>query len=494
MGPGISNASIRRRTAIALWAMIVVMLSGEAAHAVDVPFRIESGALTFIGTGHLENGRFSGQAQAESRSISVTGSIFEEELTIQVAGNICPPGPGAQGDNGLVSGAAHPATGKLTVSLQPNCGNVTKTATAYFDLPAASSEPSANGSPPPTPAAPAAAQPAAPVVEPLDASFVAIKPAKLRSQPEVTAPRIKAFAVGEKVHVVGKVRGGSWYLVGEAGKPAGYVVADQLVPEADYHPAVVASAAASPAPPPPDPMAAIDFGHYVALVIGNDSYRDGLPPLRTAAQDARAVADTLQKAYGFKVTMLIDATRSQIIGALAKLRQSLGDSDNLLIYYAGHGSYDEAADQGYWLPVDAMPGDPSNWVSNTDITNMLRAIAARHVLVVADSCYSGALTRGSDAGIRDADYIQRMVEKKARTVMTSGGLEPVVDSGGGGGHSVFAAAFIAALDESKGVIDAQDLFVKVREPVVLASRQTPVYSNLRFAGHDGGDFIFVRRP
>src|SRR5262249_55537551 len=127
-----------------------------------------------------------------------------------------------------------------------------------------------------------------------------------------------------------------------------------------------------------------------------------------------------------------------------------------------------------------------------DLTNMLKAMQARHVMVVADSCYSGTLTRDANVGIKDSDYIQRMVQKKARTVMTSGGLEPVADSGGSG-HSVVAAAFISALQPNGGVMDAQAFFSKVREPVVLAAPQTPEYSNLRFAGHEGGDFVFVRK-
>jgi len=218
-----------------------------------------------------------------------------------------------------------------------------------------------------------------------------------------------------------------------------------------------------------------------------------MPGLKAAAGDAQAVAQTLKSVYGFEVILLVNATRNQIIGALAELRQTLTLDDNLLIYYAGHGSYDQAADQGYWLPVDAMQDDPSNWVSNTDITNMLKAIQARHVMVVADSCYSGTLTREASVAIKDADYIQRMVQKKVRTVMTSGGLEPVADSGGSG-HSVFASAFIAALQQNSGVMDAQSFFTKIREPVVLAAPQTPEYSNLRFAGHEGGDFVFVRKP
>jgi uncharacterized caspase-like protein len=193
------------------------------------------------------------------------------------------------------------------------------------------------------------------------------------------------------------------------------------------------------------------------------------------------------------VTLLVDATRAQIFSALTKLRLSLTWDDNLLIYYAGHGSFDQAGDQGYWLPVDAVPQDPTNWVSNSDITTMLKAIPARHVMVVADSCYSGSLTREAEVDIRDANYLGRIVQKRARTVLTSGGLEPVADAGSGG-HSIFAAAFLAALQENTGIMDAETFFEKVRKPVVLAAQQTPEYSNLRSAGHDGGDFIFVRKP
>jgi uncharacterized protein YgiM (DUF1202 family) len=359
--------------------------------------------------------------------------------------------------------------------------------------------------------APAAAVPAPaaglPPMDIIDQTYVAVNPAKVREKPDPFSKRIKTIDAGQPVNVAGRLKGQDWYLVSENDQPLGYVAVDQLVPESQYRsaaapaaPAAPAAAVASaqpapaPAPPPaiPPALANIDFGQYVALVIGNDNYANGLPSLKTAGDDAWAVAETLKNDYGFRVTVIVDATRSQIIGALARLRETLTWDDNLLIYYAGHGSYDQGSDQGYWLPVDAVPDDPTNWVSNTDITNMLKAIQARHVMVVADSCYSGTLTRDANVAIKDSDYIQRMVQKKARTVMTSGGLEPVADSGGSG-HSVFAAAFIAALQQNNGVMDAQSFFAKVREPVVLAAPQTPEYSNLRFAGHEGGDFVFVRK-
>ncbi|MGH7320610.1 MAG: caspase family protein [Candidatus Rokuibacteriota bacterium] len=268
---------------------------------------------------------------------------------------------------------------------------------------------------------------------------------------------------------------------------------DPTTGEAPASKTATPSVAAAPAPRRP----AIDFGRYHALVIGNNTYQH-LRPLETAVSDATAIANLLETEYGYTVTLQLNATREDMVVALDKLRATLTHRDNLLIYYAGHGVLDRDAGRGYWLPVTARPDTRAQWLSNTEITDTLKAMTAKHVLVVADSCYSGALFRDAERGItlttgieRDA-YLARLAEKRARTVLSSGGLEPVLDSGGGQ-HSVFAKALLAALRENRDVLDGQGVFAKIRRPVVLNSPQTPEYSDIRFAGHDGGDFLFVRR-
>ena len=243
------------------------------------------------------------------------------------------------------------------------------------------------------------------------------------------------------------------------------------------------------------PFADINFGTYHAIIICNNDYA-GMPKLKSAVNDAQAVAQALKQDYGFTVDLLINAARSDIINALAAARKTLKANDNLLIYYAGHGVLDTYAEEGYWLPVDAEPDSPANWVSNSDITNMLRAIRAKHVMVVADSCYSGTLVRAINAKIDTAKerkaWLKKMVKKRTRTALVSGGLEPVIDSGGGG-HSVFAKAFLDALRANEDVLEAEKLFSLIKRPVALESGQTPEYSDVRRAGHDGGDFMFVRK-
>ncbi len=118
------------------------------------------------------------------------------------------------------------------------------------------------------------------------------------------------------------------------------------------------------------------------------------------------------------------------------------------------------------------------------------ATAHGRVRIVGIARDNGHLAR-VEVGGRHVD-IERIAEKRARVVLSSGGLEPVADSGGGK-HSVFAAQFLKALHNNEDVLDGTQLFEKVRQTVVLNADQTPEYSDIRRAGHEGDDFLFVRK-
>lgn len=244
------------------------------------------------------------------------------------------------------------------------------------------------------------------------------------------------------------------------------------------------------------------FGRYHALVIGNDHYQHW-PQLMNAVSDAGAIANVLKDRYGFQVTFLKDATRAQIMKALNQYRKVLTEKDNLLIYYAGHGHLEQGIDRGYWIPVDAEVHDNSEWILLPGVTDMLQLISAKHVMVVADSCFGGKLTRTSLAQLKpglteDArmDLLKTLAQKRVRTAMTSGGVKPVLDAGGSG-HSVFAEAFLGVLEENGTVLEAERLFWAVRTRVVSTSQklnaeQIPTYDPIHMAGHESlGDFIFV---
>jgi len=234
-------------------------------------------------------------------------------------------------------------------------------------------------------------------------------------------------------------------------------------------------------------------GPYYALVIGNNDYAI-LGKLQTAVNDATAVAQLLESRYGFRTKLLRNATRSEILTAVAEYRLTLTETSNLLVYYAGHGYNDKAAGEAYWLPVDAQSNNNQNWISADDITRSVKAIASLHVLIISDSCYSGDLTRAGfniNLGERNA-FLAKMLKSKSRTLMSSGGDEPVSD-GGAGGHSVFAGALLQNLQQMEDAqFTAASLFERVQQQVGGRSNQVPQYELIRDSGHMWGDFVFSR--
>ncbi len=248
------------------------------------------------------------------------------------------------------------------------------------------------------------------------------------------------------------------------------------------------------------------FGNYHALIIGNTKY-EHLQNLETPIKDAEAIAEVLRSKYDFKTEVLKNAKRAAILEALYKLRKKLTGDDNLLIYYAGHGQLVKEIDihgRGYWIPCDGENDNSTNWISTFDITDRLSRMKARHILVVSDSCYSGAFITKSivDTDLLESEKARRhlikiLVKKQSRHILSSGDLQPVLD-GGGSGHSVFAKAVLDALrNNDEEVLEGFRLHKHVQAGVAFAAsnkmiEQIPQYAPLMYSDHERGKFFFVQ--
>ncbi len=237
----------------------------------------------------------------------------------------------------------------------------------------------------------------------------------------------------------------------------------------------------------------------VALIIGVTNYSH-FPSLETAASDARELAELLAEKYGFETRVLSDPSTLAILLELKTLAESREPEDELLIYYAGHGKLDTENRKGSWIPADAETDDDGKWIANEVISDYLDLIPASHILVVSDSCYSGTMTRSGLAQSPAADHPGRsrmIAGKKSRTVLTSGGLQPVLDSGGGE-HSIFARALLTVLKLNDEPLSGVALHREVAARVTWAAsalgvEQVPFYAPIRFSGHETGDFVLTPR-
>jgi len=243
----------------------------------------------------------------------------------------------------------------------------------------------------------------------------------------------------------------------------------------------------------PGPL--LSVGDYYALIIGVNDYQDArIIDLDKPIADAKLLKSALVDNYTFdpeKVMMLENATRREIIDALDNLRETVQEGiDNVLIFYAGHGYWDETNEIGYWIPSDARQNSTADWFRNSTLTDQIRSIRSKHTLLIADACFSGAIFK-SRAAFIDADKATNLkYSLPSRKAMTSGTLTEVPD------RSAFIKYLVKRLeDNSSKYFAANDLFFSMETAVINNSDSDvkPQYGTIQKVGDEGGDFIFIRR-
>jgi hypothetical protein len=171
--------------------------------------------------------------------------------------------------------------------------------------------------------------------------------------------------------------------------------------------------------------------------------------------------------------------------------------DNVLIYYAGHGWFDNILKSGYWVTAEATKSS-GTFLPNDTIYKFISALntkSVQHIYLISDACFSGSFMsdfRSIETDIDDR-YFEEKYTKPSRTVLTSGGIEPVADKGKLG-HSIFAYYLLKVLDENKfPYLSAKQVGVQVEELVTRNSRQTPISKFIHGVGDEGGQFFFINK-
>jgi hypothetical protein len=235
-------------------------------------------------------------------------------------------------------------------------------------------------------------------------------------------------------------------------------------------------------------------GDYYALVIAVQDYMDpSVNSLQYPLQDAENLVNALTTLYTFdpkNISLLKNPTRSAIIKTFDQLAKRLTDQDNLLIFYAGHGFWDERLKQGFWLPVDAAQSSRTEWISNSTIRDYVAGMATKHTLLISDACFSGGIFKTRDAFSAENPATRELYRLPSRKAMTSGAMREVPDK------SVFVEYLVKRLRENKDqLLAAETLFSSFRQAVINNSpnRQVPQFGEIRETGDEGGDFIFIRK-
>lgn len=238
----------------------------------------------------------------------------------------------------------------------------------------------------------------------------------------------------------------------------------------------------------------IEDSRYYALLIGINDYSDPeINDLDEPLSDAQRLYNILVKTYTFNeenILLLSNPTRDQLIQSFDNLAYNLTENDNLLIFYAGHGLWDEQLKKGFWIPSDASTGNRANWFSNSDLRDYIGGIKAKHTLLISDACFSGGIfkTREVFSGVTPATL--ELYKLPSRKAMTSGTMTTVPDK------SVFIEFLIKRLNENTNpFLSSEQLFASFKLAVInnSSTNQVPQFGEIRETGDEGGDFLFIRR-
>lgn len=235
-----------------------------------------------------------------------------------------------------------------------------------------------------------------------------------------------------------------------------------------------------------------------ALLFGTDEY-DNWGDLVNPVNDAETIGKELEQYYGFKVEILKNATQEQMMIKMREYAQKkFGPKDQLFIFFAGHGYYDNTFGEGFVVAKNSLSDDPARttYLSHNRLRSVVNNIQCSHTFLAMDVCFGGTFdpVLASARALEDvyeevtrAEFINRKLQYKTRRYITSGGKEYVSD-GIPGKHSPFARKFLEAL-RSYGGKDGIITFTELR---TYFERLKPEPRSGEFGDNEpGSDFVFV---
>lgn len=196
-----------------------------------------------------------------------------------------------------------------------------------------------------------------------------------------------------------------------------------------------------------------------ALIFATDAY-ENWDDLVNPINDATTIEKILREKYGFQTEIILNATLEEVTAKLYDYNtKRFNPQDQLFVFFAGHGYYDEVLGEGYVVASNSLMNDKgkNSYLAHSILRQRLENIKCEHIFLTMDVCFGGtfdpvlAKARAGEAmdEATDTQYLVRKLTKRTRKYLTSGSKQYVPD-GAPGKHSPFAAKFIQALREVGG--------------------------------------------
>lgn len=235
-----------------------------------------------------------------------------------------------------------------------------------------------------------------------------------------------------------------------------------------------------------------------ALLFGINKY-DHWSDLVNPVFDVQSIAKELEERYGFQVEVVLDAEQNEVMTKLREYAQiNYKPQDQLFIFFAGHGQYDDVFGEGFLVAKNSLRNDVSknSYISHNRIRSNINNIPCEHIFLSMDVCFGGTfdpmLASSRSAAYEltnDREYLVRKLSKKTRKYLTSGSKEYVSD-GVAGAHSPFAKNLLEALKSNGG--EDRILILDEIKGYMERLKSTPRFGAFG-SDENGSDFVFIAR-
>jgi hypothetical protein len=225
-----------------------------------------------------------------------------------------------------------------------------------------------------------------------------------------------------------------------------------------------------------------------AIVIGVEKYRQKLPRADYADHDARIMAEYLTKVMGYPeeniVTLINDrAAKSDFEKYMGKwLPNNVEKDSSVFIYYSGHGAPNPKTGDAFLVPYD---GDPS-FIEETGyplkrLYAKLDRLQAKEIIVVLDSCFSGAggrsvLAKGARPLVMNMD--KQVFHSDRIAILTASAGNQISSTHEEKGHGLFTYFLLKGIKEGNSELGT--LYNYLKPQVERIARKT--YNNEQTPG------------
>ncbi|PJB42533.1 MAG: hypothetical protein CO105_10820 [Comamonadaceae bacterium CG_4_9_14_3_um_filter_60_33] len=202
-----------------------------------------------------------------------------------------------------------------------------------------------------------------------------------------------------------------------------------------------------------------------ALIIGNSNYQFGKSSLKNPVNDAKLMAQSLQK-LGFVTKQFTDLDRAGMAAAVQAFADQLPKGATSVVFYSGHGM--QIGGASYLLPVDmAVTSEPSVALRAYPLKKLLERVSASKSsvnIVILDACRDNPFQPVPAVRYRNFRNLGLGPVVAPRGTFVAYSTSPgQLAADGAGANSVYTSTLASALLEPQ--VPLQTIFRKVGDQV-----------------------------